>query len=45
MFFDICGINKMFNVRSNLAETEELQKANIIPKTIRIEENRRRRSR
>ena len=32
-------INKMFNVRSNLAETEEFQKANIIPKTIRIEEN------
>ncbi len=34
-------INKMFNVRSNLAETEEFQKANIIPKTIRIEENGR----
>lgn len=29
------------NVRSNLAETEEFQKANIIPKTIRIEENGR----
>ena len=34
-------INKMFNVKSNLAETEEFQKANIIPKTIRIEENGR----
>ena len=34
-------INKMFNVRSNLAETEEFQKANIIPKTIRLEENGR----
>ena len=34
-------INKMFNVRSNLAETEEFQKANIVPKTIRIEENGR----
>lgn len=34
-------INKMFNVKRNLAETEEFQKANIIPKTIRIEENGR----
>ena len=34
-------INKMFNVRSNLAETDEFQKAKIIPKTIRIEENGR----
>ena len=34
-------INKMFNVKSNLAETEEFQKANIIPKTLRIEENGR----
>lgn len=32
-------INRMFNVKSNLAETEEFQKAKIIPKTIRIEEN------
>ncbi len=34
-------INKMFGVKSNLANTEEFQKANIIPKTIRIEENGR----
>ena len=34
-------ISRMFNVRSKLAETEEFQKANIIPKTIRIEENGR----
>lgn len=34
-------ISRMFNVKSKLAETEEFQKANIIPKTIRIEENGR----
>ena len=32
-------ISRMFNVKINLRETEEFQKANIIPKTIRIEEN------
>ena len=32
-------ISKMFNVKINLRETEEFQKANIIPKTVRIEEN------
>ena len=34
-------VSRMFNVKSKLAETEEFQKANIIPKTIRIEENGR----
>jgi len=34
-------ISRMFNVKSNLAETEEFKKAKIIPKTIRIEENGR----
>ena len=34
-------ISRMFNVRGKLRETEEFQKANIIPKTIRIEENGR----
>ncbi len=34
-------ISRMFNVQSKLADTEEFQKANIIPKTIRIEENGR----
>ena len=34
-------ISRMFNVKSKLADTEEFQKANIIPKTIRIEENGR----
>ena len=34
-------ISRMFNVRSKLSETEEFQKAKIIPKTIRIEENGR----
>lgn len=34
-------ISRMFNVKSKLAETEEFQKAKIIPKTIRIEENGR----
>lgn len=32
-------ISRMFNVKSKLKETEEFQKANIIPKTIRVEEN------
>lgn len=32
-------ISRMFDVKSRLSETEEFQKANIIPKTIRIEEN------
>jgi DNA mismatch repair protein MutH len=34
-------ISRMFNVKSKLSETEEFKKANIIPKTIRIEENGR----
>ncbi|MBR3210846.1 MAG: restriction endonuclease [Bacilli bacterium] len=34
-------ISRMFNVTSKLADTEEFQKANIIPKTIRIEESGR----
>lgn len=34
-------ISRMFNVKSKLGETEEFQKANIIPRTIRIEENGR----
>lgn len=34
-------ISRMFNVKSKLSETEEFQKAKIIPKTIRIEENGR----
>ena len=34
-------INRMFNVKSKLAKTEEFLKAKIIPKTIRIEENGR----
>lgn len=32
-------INRMFNVKSNLRETDEFIKAKIIPKTIRVEEN------
>ena len=32
-------ISRMFNVKGKLAETEEFQKANIIPRTVRIEEN------
>ncbi len=32
-------ISRMFLVKSKLADTEEFQKANIIPKTIRIEKN------
>ena len=34
-------ISRMFNLKSKLSETEEFQKAKIIPKTIRIEENGR----
>lgn len=34
-------ISRMFNVKSKLAETDEFQKAKIIPKTIRMEENGR----
>ena len=34
-------ISRMFNVQSKLADTDAFQKANIIPKTIRIEENGR----
>ena len=34
-------VSRMFNVKGKLADTEEFQKANIIPKTIRIEENGR----
>ncbi len=32
-------ISRMFNVKGKLRNTDEFQKANIIPKTIRIEEN------
>lgn len=32
-------ISRMFNIKGKLVLTEEFQKANIIPKTIRIEEN------
>ncbi len=32
-------ISRMFNVKSKLKSTEEFQKAKIIPKTIRVEEN------
>lgn len=34
-------IHRMFGVKSNLAETDEFKKANIIPKTIKIEPNGR----
>ncbi len=34
-------INRMFNLKGNLADTDEFKKANITPKTIRIEENGR----
>lgn len=34
-------ISRMFGVKSKLSETDEFQKANIIPRTIRIEENGR----
>lgn len=32
-------INRMFHVKTNLRNTDEFLKANIIPKTIRVEEN------
>ena len=32
-------ISRMFDVKGNLSDTDEFLKANIIPKTIRIEEN------
>lgn len=32
-------ISRMFNVKSNLRNTDEFLKANIIPKTVRVEEN------
>ena len=32
-------IRKMFNIKNDLSKAEEFQKANIIPRTIRIEEN------
>ncbi len=32
-------IARMFNVKSRLRETDEFQKANIIPRTVRVEEN------
>lgn len=34
-------ISRMFNVKSKLRDTDEFQKANIIPRTIKIEENGR----
>ena len=34
-------ISRMFNVKNKLSKTDEFQKAKIIPKTIRIEENGR----
>lgn len=34
-------INRMFNVKSKLKDTDEFIKANIVPKTIRVEENGR----
>ena len=34
-------INRMFNVKSKLKDTDEFKKANIIPKTIRVESNGR----
>lgn len=34
-------ISRMFDIKGKLSETEEFKKANIIPKTIRIEENGR----
>lgn len=34
-------ISKMFGVKGNLSETDEFLKANIIPRTIRVEENGR----
>lgn len=32
-------ISRMFGVKGNLSDTDEFKKANIVPKTIRIEEN------
>lgn len=32
-------VARMFNVKSNLRKTDEFQKANIVPKTIRVEED------
>lgn len=32
-------INRMFNLKGNLSETDEFLKANITPRTIRVEEN------
>lgn len=32
-------VARMFNVKSNLRQTDEFQKANIVPKTIRVEED------
>lgn len=34
-------IARMFNVKSRLRETDEFQKANIVPRTVRVEENGR----
>ena len=34
-------VSRMFNVKGRLSDTEEFQKANIIPRTIRIEESGR----
>ena len=34
-------IRKMFGVRGNLSKTDEFMKANIVPRTVRIEENGR----
>lgn len=34
-------VSRMFNITGNIGETEEFLKANIIPRTIRIEENGR----
>ena len=34
-------ISRMFNVMGNLSDTEEFSKANIIPRTVRIEQNGR----
>ena len=32
-------ISRMFNVKSRLRDTDEFQKANIVPRTVRVEEN------
>ena len=34
-------VARMFNVKSRLRDTDEFQKANIVPRTIRVEENGR----